>query len=342
MRQLTRSIRWIVLTCSLAGCTGHADRPAPQQSAVTQQPAAISQKTAAERYQPEHIDDERLHNAFRLHEKVISGGLPDEASMQALKERGVKTVIRVDGARPDVELAKKYGMRYVHLPHGYDGIPGQRARELARAVRDLQGPIFIHCHHGKHRSPAAAATACIAVGLVAPENGLSILKAAGTSENYRGLYQSVQEAHPLDKVLLDELNAEFKETVDVPPMAEAMVALEKTHDHLKTLSGNGWNPTVKNPDLDPAHEALLLREHFTEMLRTDEVQRQPDEFKKLLRDSEQAAKELETALLAFKHGGDAAKLPKEAPTSFELVTKNCKACHQKFRDIPLREKTAKR
>lgn len=122
----------------------------------------------------------------------------------------MRTVISVDGAKPDVKLAKKYGIRYVHLPHGYDGIQEQRAREPARAVRDLEGPIFIHCHHGKHRSPAAATTACIAVGLIAPENGLSNLKAAGTSESDRGLYQSVQEAHPLDKALLDELNTEFR------------------------------------------------------------------------------------------------------------------------------------
>ena len=48
---------------------------------------------------------------------------------------GVKTVISVDGAKPDVDLAKKHGMRYVHLPHGYDGVPDDRAKELAKAVR---------------------------------------------------------------------------------------------------------------------------------------------------------------------------------------------------------------
>ena len=38
------------------------------------------------------------------------------------------------------QLAKKYGMRYVHLPHGYDGIPEERIAELAKAVRDLPQP----------------------------------------------------------------------------------------------------------------------------------------------------------------------------------------------------------
>ena len=105
----------------------------------------------------------KLPNAYRLHPRVISGGQPEgEQAFARLKELGVKTVISVDGARPEVELARKYGLRYVHLPHGYDGVPDERASELAKAVRDLPGPVYIHCHHGKHRSPAAATVACVA------------------------------------------------------------------------------------------------------------------------------------------------------------------------------------
>src|SRR5687767_11422743 len=73
-----------------------------------------------------------LPNAVQLHAKVISGGSPDgEAGFAELKELGVQTLISVDGAKPDVKRAEKYGLRYVHLPHGYDGVPQQRAKELA-------------------------------------------------------------------------------------------------------------------------------------------------------------------------------------------------------------------
>ena len=87
-------------------------------------------------------------------------------------------------------MPESYGLRYVHLPHGYDGIDQRRARELAKAVRDLPGPIYIHCHHGKHRSPAAAAVACVGAGLLKPDRSLCVLNTAGTSTNYRGLYQA--------------------------------------------------------------------------------------------------------------------------------------------------------
>ncbi len=39
--------------------------------------------------------------------------------------------------------------------------PYKGGRKTAKAVRDLPGKIYIHCHHGKHRSAAAAATACV-------------------------------------------------------------------------------------------------------------------------------------------------------------------------------------
>lgn len=332
-----------VLTC-LTGWSGQNEPPAERN----QRPTASSQATTSSGsqaqtdtdWQPERIEDDRLPNAYRLHERVISGGLPDEAGMQALRDLGVKTIISVDGARPDIALAEKYGLRYVHLPHGYDGIPEERARELAKAVRELPGPIYIHCHHGQHRSPAAAATACIEAGLVPPAYGLPYLHAAGTSENYRGLYESVEQAHPLDRALLDALNAEFPSAVDVPPLAEAMVAVEHTHDHLKLLAENGWKPVPEHPDLEPAHEALLLREHFRELLRTGEVQQRPQDFQQRLQESEQAAHTLEDALRAFGAKAAATEPPTEVTDAFASVSEHCKSCHQRYRDVPLSEKGA--
>lgn len=294
-------------------------------------PPATGKKPVAER-----VDAPHLSNALRIHQKVISGGLPEgDAAFQELKALGVKTIVSVDGQKPDVEAAKRYGMRYVHLPHGYDGIPEKRARELAKAVHDLPGPIYIHCHHGKHRSPAAATVACVSCGMLEPEDALSVLKIAGTSENYRGLYQSAQEARRLDEQLLKNLKAEFPETVEVPPLAEAMVAIEHVHDQLKSIAKAGWKSPPDHPDLDPAHEALLLREHFTELLRAKEARAQPAKFQQLLSEDERAAAELEATL---RETASDANSVKRASELFDRITQNCTTCHQQFRDVPLQEK----
>ena len=280
---------------------------------------------------PWKIASEHLPNAYRLHERVISGGLPEgAAAFRELQVLGVKTVISVDGARPDVTTAARYGMRYVHVPHGYDGIPPERITELAKAVRDLPGPVYIHCHHGKHRSPAAATAACIAVGYINPDSAENILTTAGTSKKYRGLYESALSAQRLDDPTLDALMADFPETAELPEMAQTMVQIEHAHSHLKQFAANQWRAIKNQPDLDPSHEALLLREHFTELLRTSDVQEQPVEFQTLVRSSEQAARSLETQLRAAR--------PLDAAEAFQQITRQCTACHHDYRDVPLSEK----
>ncbi len=278
----------------------------------------------------ERINSKHLPNAYRLTDNVISGGQPQgEAAFAELRALGVKTIISVDGARPDVATAKKLGLRYVHLPHGYDGIPAERLQELAKAVRDLPGPIYIHCHHGKHRSPAAAAAACVSIGTLTSAQAHDALKTAGTSPDYRGLYDSVRAAQPLAPSMLDALTVEFHETAEIPPLADAMVAIEHHYDHLQSISAADWKTPPEHPDLDPPHEALLLAEQFTELLRTDAVQIQPQEFARLMRDGERAAYALEQALR--DHPGDTAK----RRSAFAKVSANCQKCHQQIRDVPL-------
>ena len=288
---------------------------------------------------PQRMASAHLPNPVRVHPRVISGGLPEgDDAFRELAALGVRTIISVDGAKPDAETAKKYGLRYVHLPHGYDGVPTSRVRELAKAVRDLDGPIYVHCHHGKHRSPAAASVACVAAGLVPSSKAVAILELAGTNQNYRGLYQSAREVRAVPKAELDALEVQFHEVVEVPPMAEAMVELGHTHDHLELIADANWRTPNNHPDLDPAHEALLLREHFTELLRTPEVQSKPEDFKQMLRESEQAAKSLEDLLSHWQPTSHEPSPPPEVSMQAKRIAENCKACHVSYRDVPLSEK----
>jgi protein tyrosine phosphatase (PTP) superfamily phosphohydrolase (DUF442 family) len=277
---------------------------------------------------PQRVAADHLPNAWRIHPRVISGGLPEgEEAFRELAALGVRTLITVDSTRPDVATAAKFGLRYIHLPHGYDGIPASRVVELAKAVRDLPGPIYVHCHHGKHRAPTAAAVACVGAGLLDPANAEAVLMAAGTSPDYRGLYQAVREAKPLDKQALDRLEPEFPPVAVIPPLAEAMVSLDQLHDRLKDQAASGWKATSQEAAMQPAHQALLLREQIGELLRREETTHQAPRFQALLRDTELAAQELETSLQAGQAGKSA--------TALARVSANCTSCHREFRDEPL-------
>lgn len=331
--KFNRMISASLLLAMLPGCSPY---PAPKREEPAEALSAVSAEEA--RWLPRKLNCSFLPNPVQLHEDVISGGLPEgPEAFQELADLGIRTVISVDGAKPDVDTARTFGLRYVHLPHSYDGIPEARAQQLAKAIRDLDGPIYVHCHHGKHRSPAAASVACVGAGLLAPAAALSVLKLAGTSENYRGLYRSAAGAQVWDSKLLDSLQVTFQETVAVPPLAEAMVQLEHVYHQVQQIADADWKAPAAHPDLDAAHQALLLRERFTEMLRTPEVQQQPASFQQLLKTSEAAAQELETELHQQSNHRDP-DATESLTNLLNSITKDCKSCHVQYRDIPLDEK----
>ncbi|MBT5017137.1 MAG: hypothetical protein HON04_00140 [Planctomicrobium sp.] len=284
---------------------------------------------------PKVLNTNHLPNAIQVHPKVISGGLPGNPKAFAeLAMLGVQTIISVDGQKPDITTAKKFGMNYVHLPHGYNGISANRAQELAKAVRDLPGPIYIHCHHGKNRSPTAASVACVSAGMIDQKDALSILTTAGTSPHYEGLYDSAKAAAPIDPADLDQLEVDFKEQMPIAPLVESMVSIEETFANLKQFQKVNWRILKQHPDLEPTHEALLLKEHFRELSRLEDKEHTPD-YLQILKSSEFAAEQLEADLRKWKSSDRKQSPSNEFMNSMLLLEKNCQKCHQKYRDIPL-------
>ena len=276
--------------------------------------------------------DPRLENAHRLTPKIIAGAEPvGEAAFQALKELGVKTVISVDGAKPNVDLGSKYGLRYVHLPIGYDDVPVERSKELAKAFNDLDGPIYVHCHHGKHRGPAATAVACVVNGLLTNDEALAALKEFGTGENYIGLWAAAKNARVAEPGELSKLNVVYHSVSPVPPLAEAMVHIDEGVDHLNDCKSAGWRRPANNPDIDPAHEALKLHELFTEIARTDDFKQRPADYKNWIQKCIDDVATLETLLRDAKEKPSAA-LARDTDQAYIGMQNNCKSCHKLYRN----------
>ncbi|TWU39137.1 hypothetical protein Q31b_42210 [Novipirellula aureliae] len=305
-------------------CLAYSSAVLAQDDGVIANPKPLSH--------PRTLNADFVPNPVQVHPKVISGGLPENAdAFRKLSERGVKTIISVDGMKPDLAAAKQWGLRYIHLPHGYDGISEVRIRELAKAVRDLDGIVYIHCHHGKHRSPAAASAACVAAGLISPDDAATVLRIAQTNPGYRGLYESVAQTKPLDTKILDQMLPNFPEVARVAGIVEGMVALDQTHHHLKQIMAANWQTPADHPDLDPPHVALLLREHFTELLRDESEDSQSVDFRRFLTESESAARDIEH-LLAGVRSEDAEETSSRLDHAMKAIEQNCKACHVAYRD----------
>ncbi len=312
------------------------EAPLPDPNKGTSQ---ADQTNAIQLSFPKALAARHLTNLVQVHDRVISGGLPEgELAFTELTRLGIKTIISVDSARPDVAMARKHGLKYVHLPHGYDGISSDRVVQLAKAVRELDGPIYIHCHHGKHRSPAAASVGCVAAGLLPASQAVAVLQLAGTSPNYRGLFEAAARVQPIDLAVLDGLIVEFPETSSVPPMAEAMVALEPTYERLLQVAKAGWKSNPEHPDVFPEHEALILQEHFSELWRINDVRLEHPDFARLLKDSESLACELNDELSKVAGSDPPAEIRDILDRMASEISLNCNRCHQKFRDPPRRAK----
>jgi len=259
--------------------------------------------------------------AFReIDSDLCVGGEPvGDAAFKALAERGVRTVVTVDAGRPDVATARKYGLRYVHIPIGYDGIPNEAGLALARVARDVEGPVYVHCHHGKHRGPAAAAVLGLAAGRLDHQAATRLLEQAGTSPDYAGLWRDVAAyAPPPAEAELPEL----VETAEVESLAETMANVDHIYDRLKTIESAGWKTPPDQPDLAPEHEATLLLEAFRESARL----LPPD--RAALKPGLAASERLAADLAEDHNSGDAPA----ATAKLAALKTSCTACHRKHRD----------
>lgn len=270
------------------------------------------------------VDLPGLQHVVRLSERLYSGGAPEgEAGFGTLRGLGIKTVLTVDGAAPDVRTAHRFGMRYVHVPFGYDGCPAPTANVIVKAVRDLPGPLYLHCHHGKHRSPVAAAMARIALDGISNEEAVRELERAGTGKNYTGLYADVRGYRPPTRAELDALKVELREVAPTPPLVRTMVDLETRSDRLLQAQKDGWKAPA---GVDLPYEALQLRELYAELLRAKTTRGRPADFRKWLTDGERDARTLEGKLRAGSL--------EEAGPALGRLAAGCASCHARYRNVP--------
>ncbi|MFO0829530.1 MAG: cytochrome c [Phycisphaerales bacterium] len=324
MRTLLLAI--VVGAAFLASFIAVGDDPPREQETTATPPAAPSPTLPA-------LNDDQpreypgLHNVVAYAEGFVSGSAPEgDAGFDTLRALGIRTIISVDGAEPEVDKATSRGMRYVHLPIGYDGFDDARKAELVRAVRDLPRPIYIHCHHGKHRSAGAAGTIAVSLGWLTNDAAVARMKVSGTAPNYTGLYSCTQKAAVLEAATIDAASAEFPAVTKPKSMVKAMVEIEEVVDHLKLIEKAGWKAPGDHPDLVPAAEAGRLADLLRNLDGDAGTKKRPPEFATLLAEKAKVAQALEDLLVAPQT--DAAK----ATEQFKLVNASCKECHRSYRD----------
>ena len=311
----------LVLALGAALAIGQARGPAGagECESGAGQPAGVVERTA-------DGEPKGLHRFHRWTPKVTQGAQPEgEIAFKNMAALGITTVISVDGALPDLKAAAKYGLRYIHLPIGYDGVPRDMALKMAAAVQRSKGGVYFHCHHGKHRGPAGCMAARVGLGEVSHDEAVAGMKASRTSPKYAGLYRDIKG---LPRFTAEELasvkEADLPSSVKPDGARAAMVDVSHRFEALKAAKAQAYVKVPDHPDIDPAHEARMLWELFREMQRLDESKEAGEGYMASLKTSETHATALEAAIRA--------KDIAAADKAFKGVAMACNACHVAHRN----------
>lgn len=267
------------------------------------------------------IEREGLPRLLQLSDSVFTGGQPVAPGFAALGELGIRTIVNVDGATPNLEAAKAAGLNYFHIPIGYQGIPDDASLSLERLAREEAGPFYIHCHHGKHRGPAAAAVVLRVLEEGNREASILALQIAGTSLDYPGLWETVGDWEPAPA------GSVFPDLVSVATIDDfqgGMAEIDRIWDRLKLVRKFNWEAPDRHPDLVPELEARRLSESLFDCFQVSEEMLATDpEFNRMALEAIAASRKLRAGV----EMGDF----QVAEEGFRGSKQSCKGCHNVYR-----------
>lgn len=276
-----------------------------------------------------------LHNVYRLSDRIISGSEPaDLEALTQLAAWGVKTVISVDGKVPDLGGAEIAGLEYVHIPIRYGGIDDDQIAQIAKSFRELDGPFYVHCYHGKHRGPAAAAIGRVALDGLTRDRAIAEMRQwCSTASKYEGLYSSVAMSDIPTAAETAAYEYDFAPAKSFGGFREVMVEMTRVWDEIKLVESNGWAPDADHPDIDPLQSATQLHELFLRCTEHDTDGADEEEFGELLAEGTLGMEQMVALLTDCRAEEMAIESVEDAlADAYDRVSESCLSCHVSYRN----------
>lgn len=341
---MTRHLPLLVLLGLLPACANapHA-RSEAEPSSASVEPLVLegtAYEAAAEVKLPPVPPGEGpgLHNVYELSDQIISGAEPENREALAqIASWGVRTILSVDGKVPDVEGAEALGMRYVHVPIEYSGLSEEEILKISKTFRELEGPFYVHCYHGKHRGPAAAALGRVVLDQVPRSRAIAEMRQwCATASKYEGLYSTVATAHIPSA---DESRAfafDFESAHSFDGLRACMIEMTRKWDLIKDAKKRGWQPDPEHPDVVALQEATQLHQLYEACSSLEEMRAWPDDFRAWMEDGRSGSEQLVRALSECSmQSEDLSALGDwlaQADTAYTRIADSCASCHASYRD----------
>jgi hypothetical protein len=321
----------LLSTLALAACASRAAlRPMAAPLALTT--SAYEAAGALPLPQQEARELPGLHHVYALSEEIISGAEPEgEQAFVELQKMGIKTVLSVDGKVPDAVTAAKYGLRYVHVPIRYSGITEEERVAIAKTFRELEGPFYVHCYHGQHRGPAAAALGRVVLDGAGRDQAIAEMRQyCGTSKKYEGLYRDIAAGALPDESVTKASDFDFAPAFRFDGVRATMVEMSRSYDTLVDLSKRAWQASADHPDATAQGEAQRLYQALSQAHDLPETALRPENYRQWMA----SGVEQSSALLQLLKGQPATDEATSAKAVELLgqIGKSCEACHAEYRN----------
>lgn len=274
-----------------------------------------------------------LHHVLPLSQNIISGAEPDgEEGLASIAALGVRTILSVDGKTPDAAAAARHGLRYVHVPIQYKGMTEDELLSIAKTFRELPGPFYVHCFHGQHRGPAAAAVGRLILDGATRELALAEMRQwCGTSSKYDGLYDLIAAGELPDVDATTEHIFDFPASRELAETRALMVSLSRAFDNLEGMAKNGWQVNPEHPDVDPVNEAAILVDLLTQAALVPQPDHVDAGYSAFFGDTLDRARDLHVT--ASRAGTlDTSPDWTETARSFDSLSRSCSTCHVAYRN----------
>ena len=274
-------------------------------------------------------------NVYRLSDTIITGSEPHDAeALGQLAAWGVKTVLSVDGKVPDVEAATALGLRYVHVPIRYRGITDDQILKIAKTFRELEGPFYVHCFHGKHRGPAAAAIGRVALDGLERDHAIAEMRQwCSTASKYEGLYSSVALSDLPTAEATAAYEFDFASAMSFEGVRDAMVVLTRSWDEVKLVAENDWKPSSEHPDIDALQSATHVSQLMNACGEMEESKAYAADFHEMLGESQRHLGDVVEFLTKGRVEGTSEFTGSERlDAAFNAAKKSCLTCHAVYRN----------
>ena len=114
-----------------------------------------------------------MQERMKISDQITVGAQPTPEQLQELAQEGFRTIVNLRTAgesdqplSPEEEGNKvtALAMKYLHIPVSAQAMQPEQVDHFRQQIRQLPGPVFVHCHKGKRAGALAMMHSAIEAG----------------------------------------------------------------------------------------------------------------------------------------------------------------------------------